>query len=116
MGENKINMPVYDRQGKRLNQKLQAYTESHEETLRLKRKANSTRYLNKKYALTECKHCKRPFSRKIARLQKENNREGNPICIPCILGLKRKELDKNGIPVDNKVYGNIHDKSQWGIK
>jgi hypothetical protein len=31
---------------------------------------------------------------KLAKTQKENKREDAPICIPCILGIKRKPIEQ----------------------
>lgn len=38
-----------------------------------------------------CTQCKRGMDTHLAKTQKQNKRENAPICIPCILGIKRKE-------------------------
>ena len=45
--------------------------------------------------LTKCSQCKRGMEKRIADLQIENKRENAPICVPCILGIKRKPLMKS---------------------
>ncbi len=41
-----------------------------------------------------CSQCKRGMDKKIAKLQIENKRENAPICIPCIIGIKRRPLSE----------------------
>ena len=42
--------------------------------------------------IAHCTKCKRGLNGHIAKLQRENNVENNPICIPCIEGRARKPL------------------------
>ena len=46
-------------------------------------------------ALSECTQCHRKMERRIADIQLENKRENAPICIPCIMGYKRKPITEN---------------------
>lgn len=41
---------------------------------------------------TACSKCKRKFDKRLADAQIANKREDAPICIPCIMGVKRKPL------------------------
>lgn len=42
-----------------------------------------------------CTQCERKMLKTVADLQIKNQRENAPICVPCILGLKRKPLNLN---------------------
>ena len=48
---------------------------------------------NNKFKLCICTQCKRYMDGYLGNKQKENKRENAPICIPCILGIKRKPLE-----------------------
>lgn len=53
------------------------------------RKRNSFRNLRRRYAI--CSQCKRPMRKSTADIQITNKRENAPICIACIMGVKRKD-------------------------
>ena len=50
----------------------------------------------KKYLVStiECSQCHRKMKASIGLAQIENKRENAPICIPCIMGIPRKPLEK----------------------
>lgn len=45
---------------------------------------------NRDEGYTTCTQCKQKMSNHIGKIQIENKRENAPICIPCIMGTKRK--------------------------
>ena len=42
--------------------------------------------------IAKCTKCQRGMDGHLAKLQIQNKREDAPICIPCIMGIKRKPL------------------------
>lgn len=60
---------------------------------RLKKMHNFVGLLGSKHPpLSVCSQCKRKMRKDIADIQITNKRENAPICIPCIIGIPRKEI------------------------
>lgn len=58
------------------------------------KKSKSTQYKNRMFATVECTQCKRKMSGKTGKEQIANKRENAPICVPCIMGIPRRDLSK----------------------
>jgi hypothetical protein len=60
-------------------------------------------------ATATCSQCKRKMRKDIADEQIKNNRENAPICVPCIMGIKRRPMSE--LKKDRKHYSKESQKA-----
>lgn len=75
---------------------------------RRKKAKSRNSFVNLLQATSTCSKCERKMQKRIADIQIENKRENAPICIPCIMGNKRKEK-----PIDRISLLPIHVKKEF---